>query len=56
MVFRSIVRAPFGIFEAYKHRCHTHTKQMNLIHLMGSMTAVMILGQGVEKIVCKHPL
>ena len=51
-----MARAPMSVFEAYKHRCHTHTKQMNMIHLMGSMTGALILGQGVEKIVCRHQL
>jgi hypothetical protein len=56
MVMRSLLRGPTSVFELYKTQTHSNPKKHNMFLLLGSMFGVLVIGQGAEKIVCKHPL
>ena len=46
-------RYPFGVFEWYKGLAAAHPWQMNWFYALSSMTVILTLGKGAEKIVCK---
>jgi hypothetical protein len=53
---RSLLRGPVGVFELYKTQAHSNPKQHNNFLLISSMFGLLVLGQGAERIVCRHPL
>ena len=56
MIFRSMIRQPLGVFEGYKAFCHDNAKLSNTCHIMGLTLAVMLVGAGAEKMICRHEL